>query len=400
MPPPNTLDSFIGDPVRPPERPVYSVTELTRRIRGAIEGAPGFTDIWVRGEVSNYRGPHSSGALYFSIKDAGALINCAMFREAATRLAFRLEEGMKVLCRGDVSVYERRGQYQIVLRELKPEGRGDLYLAFEQLKKRLEAEGLFTVERKRPLPRYPSVIGVVTSPTGAAVQDILRILNRRWPGVGIVLAPVRVQGEGAAEDIAAAVRLFSDWEGADVLIVGRGGGSIEELWAFNEEVVARAIYDCRTPVVSAVGHETDFTIADFVADVRAPTPSAAAETVVPDRAAVAREVALLAGKMERALHHLFTGRRQELDALSSSLRVSAAHRQELERERLASLSSRLDALSPMGVLARGYAIAEKVPDGGIVKTISAVDAGDRLRLRVADGSISCSVEGKGDEKKA
>ena len=322
-----------------PERHIWKVSELTDRIRDLLEGA--FCDIWVEGEVSNCHAAQS-GHLYFTLKDAHAQIRCVCFRDQARGLKFRPEDGLHVTVRGSISVYDLRGEYQIYVTHIEPVGLGALQLAFEQLKKRLQDEGLFDESRKKPLPVLPRCIGVVTSPTGAAIRDILRVLKRRFPNVHVQLYPVKVQGEGAAEEIVAAVNYFNRAKFADVLIVARGGGSLEDLWAFNEEVVARAIAASEIPVITGVGHETDFTIADFVADLRAPTPSAAAELVVRSRQEFERHIAehqrhlvqqirywfserrhrvrdLQTHRGFRQLEILVRRRRQQVDELSSSL---------------------------------------------------------------------------------
>lgn len=283
-----------------PERKIWSVSELTAKIRDLL--ARPFTDILVQGEISNCR-PAASGHCYFTLKDERAQIRCVCFRNQMRMLKFRLEDGQQVTVRGSVSVYEARGEYQMYVETVEPAGAGALQLAFEQLKKRLEAEGLFSAAHKKPLPALPGRIGLVTSPTGAAVRDVVRILRRRFPGVHLILFPVRVQGEGAAAEIARAVRYFSAAKSVDVLIVARGGGSLEDLWAFNEEAVARAIFECAIPVISGVGHETDFTIADFVADVRASTPSAAAELVIQTRAELEKHIRDLHGALAGALRY-------------------------------------------------------------------------------------------------
>ncbi len=279
---------------------VYSVTELTRDIRDTLEGRYG--TVWVEGEISNHRLP-GSGHHYFTLKDPGAQLSCVFFKGSAARNPTTLKDGLQVQIQGDISVYEARGQYQMVARLVQLKGHGDLQAKFEELKRKLEAEGLFAAERKKPIPAFPATIGIVTSPTGAAIQDILNVLQRRAPWIRVVISPVRVQGEGAAAEIAEAVRAFEDREKypeIDLLMVTRGGGSIEDLWAFNEEQVARAIADSTIPVMSGVGHEIDFTIADFVADRREPTPSAAAENAVPDGAALVRHLEMLAGRMDSA----------------------------------------------------------------------------------------------------
>ncbi len=295
-----------------PER-IFTVGELTRRIKTALEA--GFPSLWVRGEISGLK-RHDSGHIYFALKEGrDALIDCAMWRTSAMRLSFEPRDGMEVEAFGGLSVYEPRGKYQLAVKELRPAGLGALLLALEELKRRLQAEGLFAEERKRVLPRYPRCVGLVTSPVGAAVRDLVKVLRARWPSIGIVLAPVRVQGPGAAAEIAGAIERFSRWGGADVLIVGRGGGSLEDLWAFNEEAVVRAIADSRVPVIAAVGHEVDWTLTDLVADRRAATPSHAAEIAVCDRADVLRQIGALAARCGRAIHRGLERRRHRLDAL-------------------------------------------------------------------------------------
>jgi len=263
-----------------PEEKILSVGELTREIKELLAGA--FAGVWVKGEISGWKGPHQSGHLYFKLKDPSATLDCAMFRNSAAKLSFTPKDGLEVEAYGEISVYEPRGAYQLVIKQMRPAGIGALLAQLEELKRRLAAEGLFDAARKQLLPRYPRTVGVVTSPVGAAVRDVVKVLRARWPGIRIVLAPVKVQGEGAAAEIAAAIERFDRWGGADVLIVGRGGGSIEDLWAFNEEAVVRAIAAARTPIISAVGHEVDVTLADFAADERAATPSNAAELAVRD----------------------------------------------------------------------------------------------------------------------
>jgi len=292
---------------------VLSVAELTRSIKDLLlETFPG---VWVKGEISNYKGTHGSGHLYFRMKDATATLDCAMFRPLPSRLTFTPRDGLEVEAYGEVSVYEPQGRYQLVVKQMRPAGIGALLAQLEELKRRLAAEGLFEVARKRPLPRYPRTVGVVTSPVGAAVRDIVKVLRARWPGIRVVLAPVKVQGEGAAQEIAAAIERFDRWGRADVLIVGRGGGSIEDLWAFNEEVAVRAIASALTPVVSAVGHEVDVTLADLAADVRAATPSNAAELVVRDGAETRRAVVTLRQRLASLTRTRLDRLRRELSAL-------------------------------------------------------------------------------------
>jgi exodeoxyribonuclease VII large subunit len=299
-----------------PVRQIWSVAELTARISGVLSTQ--FSNLWVEGEVSNYHAAQS-GHLYFTLKDAKAQVKCVCFRTQAMRLKFRPEDGLKLIVRGSISVYEPRGEYQIYVEHIEPSGVGALQLAFEQLKKRLEAEGLFDEARKKPLPLLPRRIGVVTSPRGAAVRDIIRILRRRFPNLHLIVYPVRVQGDGAAEDIVAALKYFNRKQLVDVILLARGGGSIEDLWAFNEEIVARAIAACTIPIVSGVGHETDFTIADFVADMRASTPSAAAEIVVQSRQEFQRHLKELEHKISRQMRYLLLEWRHHLKELATHM---------------------------------------------------------------------------------
>jgi exodeoxyribonuclease VII large subunit len=297
-----------------PEKHVWRVSELTLRIHDLLEGE--FPDVWVEGEVSNYHAAQS-GHLYFTLKDAKAQIRCVCFRDQVRGLKFRPEDGLHITVRGAVSVYEPRGEYQIYVSHIEPVGLGALQLAFEQLKKRLEAEGLFDAVRKKPLPALPRRIGIVTSPTGAAIRDILRVLRRRFPNLHVMLYPVKVQGEGAAAEVAEAIRHFNRAKSVDVMIVARGGGSLEDLWAFNEEIVARAIAASQIPIITGVGHETDTTIADFVADVRAPTPSAAAEIVVRTRQEFEKHIAEMYRQMAQRMRYLFLEWRHELRDLAA-----------------------------------------------------------------------------------
>jgi exodeoxyribonuclease VII large subunit len=333
-----------------PQRRIWSVSDLTARIRDLLAGE--FTDLWVEGEVSNAHAAQS-GHLYFTLKDARAQIRCVCFRNQLLRLKFRPEDGLHVTVRGSVSVYEARGEYQIYVEHVEPVGLGALQLAFEQLKKRLEAEGLFDPARKRPLPMLPRAIGLITSPRGAAVRDVVRILRRRFPGLHLILYPVRVQGEGAAQEIAEAIRYFDRAQIAEVLILARGGGSLEDLWAFNEEVVARAVSACSIPVICGVGHESDFTIADFVADVRASTPSAAAELVVRSRQEFDRHLEELRGTMAQQIRYKLLEARhrlRELDIhrglrrLEDLLRRSRQRTDESTGDLAAALRARLDRL--------------------------------------------------------
>ena len=393
---------------------VISVSQLNRYVKTVLERDPHLGSLYIRGEISNFKNHYSSGHLYLSLKDEGAVISAVMYRFAAAKLTFRPEDGMKVIVRAKVTLYEKGGSYQLLIDEMQPDGVGALQVAYEQLKAKLAEEGLFDESRKRPLPRYPARVGVITSETGAAVQDIRNVLGRRCPMAEIVMAPVLVQGDGAAAQITAAVREFNEKMAADVLIVGRGGGSIEDLWAFNDETLARTIAASRIPVISAVGHETDFTICDFVADLRAPTPSAAAELAVPDQTELTQR--LLQWKQRMAVASAETVRRgrQRVDALAgrpcmtSPLYAVEEQRMRLDYligsiaragqgslavggRRLAELAGKLDALSPLKVLGRGYAIAYK--EGQPLRSVTDAKRGDRLAVRVEDGQIECEVQG-------
>ncbi len=410
---------------------ILTVSQLTRDIKEVLENV--FETVWVEGEVSNFSRP-ASGHLYFSLKDEAATVRCVMFRSAAVRLKFEPKDGIKVLVAGRVSVYEKGGQYQVYVNTIECRGQGALQLAFEQLKKKLAAEGLFDERRKKALPFLPERIGIVTSATGAVIRDILHVLARRFPGFHAILNPVRVQGEGAAEEIAAAVVDFNRLQNVDVIIVARGGGSLEDLWAFNEEAVARAISASAIPVISAVGHETDYTIADFVADRRAPTPSAAAEIVMPARIELlariqanlrylrqaladvvpqyAQRVDDLAEELTRALERRLSlevqraeGLAQELaramdgrlrtesvllDGLAQELPRTIANRLRTEQVRLDGLLQQLDALSPLAVLRRGYSLTTDA-DGRVVMRAKDVGPGERLTTRLAEGHLTSEV---------
>ena len=389
---------------------ILSVIELTRRIKGVLE--LGFGDVWVTGEVSNCK-YHSSGHIYFTLKDESAQISATMWRSRASGLIFRLSDGMKVTIRGRITVYEPRGNYQLDCFQIQRAGRGELQLAFERLKLKLEAEGLFAEEHKRALPAYPAHIAIITSPTGAAIHDLLTVLRRRFPCVEVTLLPVRVQGIGAAEEIADALRTANERLPADVIIVGRGGGSLEDLWAFNEEIVARAIFDSRIPVISAVGHEVDFTIADFVADFRAPTPSAAAELAVPDRRELLASLDDASLSAARSLTRIvldaksklasLTGshsfhrpidlvhqRGQRIDELTHRLVQSLEHKVTLRRRDAASLYKRLASLNPAAVLHRGYAIVRD-EKGNLIASVTKVSHDKNISINFQDGSADAVV---------
>ncbi len=436
------------------QRRAVSVSELTARLKMLVERE--FIDVYVEGEISNFR-RHTSAHWYFSLKDDAAALRCASFRMQNRMIRFIPEDGLHVIARGRLSIYDARGEYQLIVEYMEPVGAGALQLAFEQLKKRLAADGLFAVERKRPLPILPRCIGVVTSPTGAAVRDILRVLKRRNEAVSVLIAPVRVQGESAAADIARAVRLLNSRKEVDAIIVGRGGGSTEDLSCFNDEAVARAIYNSRVPVISAVGHETDFTIADLVADLRASTPSAAAEMVASVRDEMCARITGLAEDLRKAVRYRLLALQSALSELESSrafpqvqsrirdfaqrvddagysmesalrtalktrrarhaalaLRLSEADlrrrlveqrgrlaelggllqataRTVLDRgsERVSLAAGKLESLSPLGVLARGYAIAFD-KQGRVIKRASDVSSGERVRVRVSEGEMDCT----------
>ena len=390
----------------------FTISELNQIIKGTLEQE--LDGLWVIGEVSNFRVP-PSGHYYFTLKDDKSQISAVMFRRQGLALVFAPENGMEVLCFGKVSLYPARGDLQLYVENMEPRGQGALYLAFEQLKKRLSAEGLFAEARKKALPFLPASIGIVTSAKGAALRDMLRIIGDRYPDRRIIVRPVRVQGEGAAEEIASGITELGGLGQVDVMIVGRGGGSLEDLWAFNEEIVARSIFASPVPVISAVGHEIDFTIADFVADLRAPTPTAAAEVVVPRKSELVDQVmdleAQLLQWMRRKLELAredWSGFVKRLADPERKLRETQQHVDELSvdlvrrwrdrirqfKDRLVQGGGRLDALSPLAVLDRGYSIAHKIPEEKLVKDTASLDVGDFLRVTFAKGKAICRVERK------
>ena len=395
------------------ELQVLSVTQISQYIKGKMDTDGLLSGVLIRGEISNYK-MYPSGHHYFTLKDSQSALRCVMFRGDAVRMRFRPENGMQVIAAGRITVFPRDGQYQLYCVQLTPEGAGDLQLAFEQLKEKLAREGLFDEEHKKPLPKFPERIALVTSPAGAAVRDMLRILNTRWPQSGVLVVPVRVQGEEAAEEIASAIDYVNYYDLADLIITGRGGGSIEDLWAFNEEVVARAIFRSEIPVISAVGHEPDVTISDFVADLRAATPSNAAELAVPDRTELSGTLAHLARRLERGMTQPVAAAREKLEGFRRS-RVLAdpmgyvEERRMLldyqsrrllhglerslaeEKVRFGRMAAALDALSPLKVLGRGYAIARS-EDGTVLTAPEQVQVGQAVDLRLRDGSLVCRVE--------
>jgi exodeoxyribonuclease VII large subunit len=397
---------------------VYSVRAITAYIKERLRVDQTLQDLWLEGEISNWR-QAPSGHVYFTLKDPDASIRCVMWRSTLPRLSYLpAGDGEAVLAHGYISVYEPSGQYQFYVDELEPVGLGALQAQFEQLKARLAQEGLFDEARKRPLPTFPRRIGVVTSPVGAALRDIINVLRRRYPLAEVILSPTQVQGEDAPLQIVGALQALSQVEDVDVIILARGGGSLEDLWAFNDEQVARAIAALPIPVVCGVGHETDFTIADFVADLRAPTPSVAAELVTPDRDELARRLRrfraqlaagveeanarrrhMLAGEM-RALRRLspqtwIDRRRQRVDDLGRVAQRTIVHRLALGRERLNGLSFRLSALNPQATLARGYAIVRHIEDGRVVSRVGQIMPGDRLSVQVSDGEFGSIVQEEG-----
>ena len=400
------------------ERKILDVSQVNEYIKGLMDTDELLTGLCIRGELSNYK-VYPSGHHYFTLKDAEGALRCVMFRSSAQRLRFRPENGMQAVVFGRISVFPRDGAYQLYCTQLSPDGVGDLYVAFEQLKQKLHSQGLFAPEHKKPLPTYPRRIAVVTSPAGAAVHDMIRILRRRYPLSKVLLLPVRVQGEGAAREISGAIAYANRFQLADVLIVGRGGGSIEDLWPFNEEVVARAIYASDIPVISAVGHEPDVTISDLVADRRASTPSNAAELAVPDQAELRRKLQMLAERMCKSQQHKIDGYDRRLRELQRKRVLTdpmaflqdRSMQLDLTQERLVSAMERvidrntrrfthaaasLDAMSPLRVLRRGYCVAQKA-DKTLLRSSTQAERGENIFLRLAEGSLQCQVMKRGEE---
>ena len=395
---------------------VLSITQINEYIRSRMDADPLLSEVAVRGEISNYK-LYPSGHHYFTLKDEGGALKCVMFKGNALRLRFRPENGMKIIAMGNISVFPRDGAYQLYCKSMAMDGIGDLHAAFEELKKKLAAQGLFDPAHKKPLPKYPKTIGIITSAAGAAVHDMLRILKKRYPLSRVLILPVRVQGAEAPPEIVGAIQYANYFKLADLLIVGRGGGSIEDLWAFNDERVAYAIYGSEIPVISAVGHEPDVTISDYVADLRAATPSNAAELAVPDQDALRQSLDSMSGAMLTALSRQIKGERQRLDVLSASpalqspmaylnqrrqglqlltSRMTSAQTQNVERRkrRCVELAAKLDAMSPLKVFTRGYAMA-KTEDGSILRSVTQVQTGDAITVSLSDGSIHAVVT---DEK--
>lgn len=394
------------------EQHIFGVAEVNQLVKHLLDGEPMLSSICVRGELSNYK-MYPSGHHYFTLKDAEGALRCVMFKGAASKLRFRPENGMAVVASGRITVFPRDGAYQLYCNTLSPLGAGDLAVAFEQLKAKLQAEGLFDPAHKKPLPAYPERIAVVTSAAGAAVHDMIRILRRRYPLAKVILLPVRVQGAEAPPEIAGAIRYADRWHIGDVIITGRGGGSMEDLWAFNDERVARAIYDCKTPIISAVGHEPDVTISDFVADARASTPSNAAEIAVPDRMDLTRQLRDMQVRLEQSQIARLESLRRRLETLADKRclrdhgayiqdkRMALVHLQQRlgdlagaqlgrKRQRFSALAASLDALSPLAVLGRGYAVARN-EQGTILKSWQDVTAGETVRVTLGEGGFSARV---------
>ncbi len=438
-----------------PLRTILTVSELTREIKDILEDR--FPEVWVEGEISNLRIP-PSGHIYFTLKDDYSQIRAVLFKMQARTLRFLPEDGLHIISRGRITLYEKRGEYQIILEEIEPKGVGALQLAFLQLKERLEKEGLFDPSHKKRIPMLPQTIGIVTSPTGAVIQDMLQILQRRFENLHILLYPVRVQGEGASKEIVEAIRYFNQWMNVDVIIIGRGGGSLEDLWAFNEEVVARAIYHSKIPIISAVGHETDYTIADFVADLRAPTPSAAAELVVRNKRELQNHLNYFQGRLENGMVQILRRERTRLshlvkilkepkkeieeyvlrvDDLVNRLRIiiqwtlrrrrekishlkgiislkspthhikplqlsfsktnglliqSMKYIIEIKRQRVEGVLGKLDSLSPLSILQRGYSITRHLPSLKILREATHVNEGDKVEVKLFRGALTCDVQ--------
>jgi exodeoxyribonuclease VII large subunit len=400
------------------QKKVYTVTELTRYIRVVLEDT--FPSIWVEGEISNFT-KHSSGHMYFSLKDEQSVLSCVLFKNINKDIKFKIDNGLKVVCLGRISVYNKRGQYQLYVDKMEPKGLGELQLAFEQLKERLRKEGLFDESHKKAIPYLPYRIGIITSPTGAAIRDILRVTRQRFQNIDLIINPVRVQGKGAELEIARAIEDFNKFKDIDVIIVGRGGGSLEDLWAFNEEIVARAIYNSYIPIISAVGHEVDWTIADFAADLRAPTPSAAAERVIPKKEdlssgienAVSRLKNALLGNIDmldmklRRLSESYVFKQplnmvmqyeQRVDDLMKGMRLATGHIIEINEGAFGSLLGKLNSLSPLGVLERGYSITIKLPERRVVKDTKGLRGQDRIRTRLRRGAFVSKIERIEEEK--
>lgn len=391
------------------EPKIATVSQINGYIKKILDSNIILNDIWIKGEISNFK-LHYSGHMYITLKDEGGVLKAVMFKSAASGLNFKPEDGMKVLARGRISVYEAGGSYQLYIEEMIPDGVGELYIAYEQLKKRLEEEGLFRDEHKKPIPQFPEKVGVITAATGAAVRDIINVITRRYPHAEIILYPSLVQGAGAASNIAKGISYFNEHNLVDVIIAGRGGGSIEDLWAFNEEIVARSIFSSKIPIISAVGHETDFTIADFVADLRAPTPSAAAEIAVPSQLELVSRVMVDKSRITNAMIKRIDAERKKLKSLKvknpkdtimdSYQKVDNLYKQVEKnfmiklmwgKDQLGTLAAKLDALSPLKVMARGYAIPMD-DEGNVIRYAKDMEPGMEFNLKLSDGEKECIVK--------
>jgi exodeoxyribonuclease VII large subunit len=400
---------------------IYSISEITKLIKNYLEENEYLNNVWLRGEISNFT-LHRSGHMYFDLKDENSIVSSVMFRSANQHLKFKPEHGMKVLGFGSINIYPPHGKYQFIFSELLPDGLGALHLAYIQLKEKLSKEGLFALDHKKPLPRFPKVIGVVTSPTGAAVRDIIRVTTRRFPGINILLAPSKVQGDDATNGLINGIKMLHSVGGVDLIIIGRGGGSLEDLWAFNEEPVARAIYDAEIPIISAVGHETDYTISDFVADERAPTPSAAAELAVPDKDELMQLIKsnikqiyniLKIGIQNNRIHMnrllespAFTRPkdrtnlyRQNLDNLLNILNNNMINFYKLKRSNLEAYLGKFSALNPKAILNRGFSMTLRLPEENLVSSINAIERKDMVKVILKDGEFKCEVTQKVKEKR-
>ncbi len=397
-------------------RRILTVTQVNEYMKTLIEAQPNLRSLYIKGEISNFTNHYKTGHFYFTLKDEGGLLRSVMFKFSVEKLKFVPENGMKVIAHGRISAFVRDGQYQFYADEMEPDGIGALYIAYEQLKAKLEKEGLFDARYKKPLPKIPKRIGIITSPTGAAIRDIINVLGRRFPYAEGVLFPALVQGENAPKQLISGVRYFNITKNVDVIILGRGGGSIEDLWAFNNEELAREIFASNIPIISAVGHETDFTISDFVADRRAPTPSAAAELAVPEMMELKQKILNIIGRMDMLIMHSVSSYRQRLEELAGKrvlnspeyivddrrmylmnldtrLENAMKYNLSLKKETFARYTSKLEALNPMSVISRGYsAIFDE--DGTLIKSVDQVNIGDTLNFKTIDGSVSAQVKGK------
>lgn len=391
-----------------------TVTQLNEYIKRVLEGTPQLNDVYIKGEISNFKNHYSTGHYYFTLKDEGGQLRAVLFKYSAGKLKFMPEDGMKVVAHGRISSFVRDGTYQLYCDSMEPDGVGALYIAFEQLKRKLEKEGLFDVSKKKPLPKIPTRIGIITSPTGAAIRDMINVCGRRFPYAKIVLFPSLVQGPEAPKQLIAGMDYFNFSKSVDVIIIGRGGGSIEDLWAFNDEGLARAVSRSTIPVISAVGHETDFTICDFVADRRAPTPSAAAELAVPETSELKRKISNIITRESDVLSSMIKLRREKVKALSGSRAIvdplniindkrmvldmfydriirSTDTEIKMSKSSLSRVTGQLNALNPLSVIARGYSAVYK-PDGNLVKNINDISVGDKIKFKTVGGDVHCSVE--------